>query len=265
MTLSFKNFSSIVLLFFFTLSQAQTREFSGIVKADGNVEGIHIINKTSYRYATTDKSGGFIIQAKLSDSLYFSSIQYTPKIVVITPNILKDSFIEVSLEDSVTELDEVTVGKILTGDLNSDITNSDAERPLDFYDVGIPGYTGTRKTQIESRLYEADAGKMVYLGFPYAVLNLNKFLNKITGRTKKLKQAVKIEKERNILTQIKEVVGPELFKIENLSEDLVPQFYYFCADDPNFQQRCANRSDVQILQFLQEKLKEFKANNLSEN
>ena len=128
MTLSFKNFSSIVLLFFFTLSQAQTREFSGIVKADGNVEGIHIINKTSYRYATTDKSGGFIIQAKLSDSLYFSSIQYTPKIVVITPNIVKDSFIEVRLEDSVTELDEVTVGKILTGDLNSDITNSDAER-----------------------------------------------------------------------------------------------------------------------------------------
>ena len=97
MTLFFKYFSSIVLLFFFTLIQAQTREFSGIVKADGNVEGIHIINKTSYRYATTDKSGGFIIQAKLSDSLYFSSIQYTPKIVVITPNILKDSFIEVRL------------------------------------------------------------------------------------------------------------------------------------------------------------------------
>ena len=97
------------------------------------------------------------------------------------------------------------------------------------------------------------------------MLNLNKFLNKITGRTKKLKQAVKIEKERNILTHIEEVVGPELFKIENLSEDLVPQFYYFCADDPNFQQRCANISDVQILQFLQEKLKEFKANNLSEN
>ena len=265
MRLSFKYFSSIVLLFCFALSQAQTREFSGIVKADGNVEGIHVINKSSYRYATTDKNGGSIIQAKSSDSLYFSSIQYIPKSVIITPDIVKDSFIEVRLEDGVTELDEVTVGKILTGDLNSDISNSDAERPLDFYDVGIPGFTGPRKTQIESKLYEADAGKMVYIGFPYAMLNFNKFLNKITGRTKKLKQAVKIEKERNILTHIKEVVGPKLFKIENLSEDLVPQFYYFCADDPNFQQRCAHRSDVQILQFLQEKLKEFKANNLSEN
>ena len=182
MRLSFKYFSSIVLLFCFALSQAQTREFSGIVKADGNVEGIHVINKSSYRYATTDKNGGFIIQAKLSDSLYFSSIQYIPKIVIITPDIVKDSFIEVRLEDGVTELDEVTVGKILTGDLNSDISNSDAERPLDFYDVGIPGFTGPRKTQIESKLYEADAGKMVYIGFPYAMLNFNKFLNKITWK-----------------------------------------------------------------------------------
>ena len=159
--------------------QAQKVEISGKIISDGELEGIHVINKTSYRYATTDKNGGFIIQAKLSDSLYFSSIQYIPKIVIITPDIVKDSFIEVRLEDGVTELDEVTVGKILTGDLNSDISNSDAERPLDFYDVGIPGFTGPRKTQIESKLYEADAGKMVYIGFPYAMLNFNKFLDPI--------------------------------------------------------------------------------------
>ncbi len=265
MTFSFKYFRFIFLLLSLALSQAQTREISGIIKADGNVEGIHIINKTSYRYATTDQNGSFTIQAKLSDSLYFSSIQYTPKIVVVVPKIMKDNFIEVRLEDSVTELDEVTIGKLLTGDLNADISNSDVERPIDFYDVGLPGYTGPRKTQSESRLYEADAGKMVYLGFPYAMLNLNKFLNKITGRTKKLKTALNIEREKNILTHIKEVVGSKLFQQEELSEHLIPEFYFFCTDDPNFKQRCTNRSDIQILQFLQEKLKEFKANNLSEN
>ena len=96
-------------------------------------------------------------------------------------------------------------------------------------------------------------------------VDVNKFLNKITGRTKKLKTALNIEREKNILTHIKEVVGSKLFQQEELSEHLIPEFYFFCTDDPNFKQRCTNRSDIQILQFLQEKLKEFKANNLSEN
>lgn len=253
------------MLFLFGITNAQVQEISGLVRAEGSVEGIHVINKTSYRYATTNAKGEFVIEANQSDSLYFSSIQYTPKFVVVTSNMIKQRYIDVILEDNITALDEVTIGQILTGDLNSDIANSDAERPLDFYDVGLPGYTGPRKTQNESRLYEADNGKMIYLGLPYAIINLNKFLNTITGRTKKLKQTVKIEKDKSILSHIKNVIGPELFKQEDFPEDLQISFYHFCADDPNFQRLCTNRSDVEILQFLQEKLVEFKANNLSQN
>jgi hypothetical protein len=106
---------------------------------------------------------------------------------------------------------------------------------------------------------------MVYLGFPFVIINFNKFLNKVTGRTKKLKRVAKFEKEKNILTYIKEVVGPKLFKQEDLAEELHAEFYFFCSDDENFQLRCTNRSDVEILQYLQEKLIEFKANNLADN
>ena len=254
-----------VLLFVFsTIIHAQTRELTGIVKANGNVEGIHVINKTAFRYATTNQKGEFTIKGKLSDSLYFSSIQYTPKFVVISAEMINQNFIEVYLSDAITQLDEVTVGKILTGDLGSDINNSDANRPLDFYDLGIPGYTGVRKTQSQRRVYEADNGKYVLLGIP-PIINFNKILNKITGRTKKLKRIAKFEKDKDILTHIKEVVGPELFKQEDLNEELHPQFYFFCTDDENYQARCYNRSDVEILQYLQEKLIEFKANNLSKN
>lgn len=255
----------ISFLFYSILNWGQTHDLSGIVVADGNVEGIHVINKSAYRYATTNTKGEFVIEAKASDSLYFSSIQYTPKFIVVSASMIDQNFIKVYLDDSVTELDEVTIGKILTGDLNSDIGNSDAERPLDFYDLGIPGYTGVRKTQAESRVYEADNGKMVYLGFPFVIINFNKFLNKVTGRTKKLKRVAKFEKEKNILTYIKEVVGPKLFKQEDLAEELHAEFYFFCSDDENFQLRCTNRSDVEILQYLQEKLIEFKANNLADN
>lgn len=261
----FRSFYTILFSLFVGTASSQTVKISGMVKAEGSVEGIHVINKSSYRYATTSASGEFTIEAKSSDSLYFSSIQYTPKFIVMNSTIMDQRYVEVYLEDNITALDQVTIGQILTGDLNSDITNSDTDRPLDFYDLGIPGYTGPRKSQNESRLFEADAGKMLYVGFPYAMFNLNKFLNTITGRTKKLKKTVKIEKDKSILTHIKEVVGPELFKNDSLHESLRTEFYHFCADDPNFQLRCTNRSDVEIMQYLQQKLKEFKTNNLNQN
>ena len=43
------------------------------------------------------------------------------------------------------------------------------------------------------------------------------------------------------------------------------EFYYFCADAPDFQERCEERSDVEILEFLDDKLKAFKSASLSQN
>ena len=254
----------VFVLFFSSLTFAQTREISGSISASGSVEGIHVINRTSYRYATSDIYGVFKIQAKLSDTLYFSSVQYESKTIYISLEMIEKKLVAVQLEDAVTALDEVTIGKILTGNLGSDVDNSDAKRPLDFYDFGLPGYTGPRKTLIENRLGEATAGSYIYWGIPPQA-NLWKLLNKITGRTKRLQQNYKIEKDKNILTHIKDVVGPELFKYKNLDDDLRAEFYFYCADDENFQMRCTDRSDVEILQFLEEKLINFKANISSEN
>jgi hypothetical protein len=71
----------ILILFLSTITYAQTREISGTVSASGSLEGIHVINRTSYRYATSDINGVFKIQSKLSDTLYFSSVQYIPKTI----------------------------------------------------------------------------------------------------------------------------------------------------------------------------------------
>ena len=43
------------------------------------------------------------------------------------------------------------------------------------------------------------------------------------------------------------------------------EFYYFCSDAPDFLQRCKGRSDVEIFQFLEGKLKDFKNASLSKN
>ena len=242
-------------------SHAQKVELSGKIISNGELEGIHVINKTSYRYTTTDQNGLFIIEGKLSDSLYFSSIQYIPKTIILSAQHINSNSITVSLSESINALDEVMVGTVLTGDLNSDITNSDVERPIDFYDLGIPGYTGPRLNLEERRLFEADAGPLVIgLG-----INFSKLLNMISGRTKTLKQHVKLDSDKQTIQRIKEVVGPLFFKTNELDENMRMEFYYFCADAPDFLQRCKGRSDVEILQFLEGKLEAFNTASLSKN
>ncbi len=241
--------------------QAQKVELSGQIISSGELEGIHVINKTSYRYTTTDENGRFSIAGKLADSLYFSSIQYMPKIIVLTAQQIKNKSITVSLSESINALDEVVVGTILTGDLNSDITNSEADRPIDFYDLGIPGYTGPRMNLAERRLFEADDGPLVIgLG-----VNFSKLLNMISGRTKMLKKQLKLDNDKQTIQRIRDVVGPLFFKTNALKEEKRMEFYYFCADAPDFQERCKGRSDVEIFQFLEGKLKAFKIASLSKN
>jgi hypothetical protein len=241
--------------------QAQNIELSGQIISNGELEGIHVINKTSYRYATTNQNGRFSIEAKLSDSLYFSSIQYLPKIIVVSANQIKSKSITVTLSESINALDEVMIGTILTGDLDSDISNSDAERPIDFYDLGIPGYTGPRMNLAERRLFEADAGPLIIgLG-----LNFSKLLNMMSGRTKMLKKHVALDQNKQGVQRLKDIIGPLFFKTHQLEISRRTEFYYFCADAPDFKDRCLGRSEVEVLEYMEEKLKKFKAANLSEN
>ncbi len=260
---SIKTISSLIIISSIAVCnvQAQKVELSGKIISNGELEGIHVINKTSYRYTTTDQNGLFIIVGKLSDSIYFSSIQTLPKTIVLNAQHISSKSITVSLSESINALDEVMIGTVLTGDLNSDITNSEADRPIDFYDLGIPGYTGPRLNLAERRLFEADAGPLVIgLG-----LNFSKLLNKISGRTKMLKKHVKLGDDKQTIQRIKDIVGPLFFTTNALEEDRRMEFYYFCADAPDFLQRCRGRSEVEILQFLDDKLKDFKISSLSKN
>ena len=104
---------SISLISLFSV-QAQNTQISGQIISEGELEGIHVINKTAYKYATTDKNGFFIVEGNVSDSLYFSSIQHQPKTVVLTKSVIDSRTLTVTLLESLNELDEVVLGVILT-------------------------------------------------------------------------------------------------------------------------------------------------------
>ena len=237
---------------------------------NNNLENIHVINKTGKRATITDKNGRFTIPAKQQDTLAFSSIQHQRKEVIVLSSDIGSKSIVVVLEEQINELDEVVVGKVLTGDLLSDIRNVEGEAPIDFYNVGIPGYTGKPATQSERRLDEANTGpggrKLKWYSPLTGSIPLNPIINAISGRTKMLKSRVEIEDKDMLLNTIKFRWSEDFFSTNPLDESLRADFFYFCAEDENFLIHCKNQSDFKILVFLKKKYAQYLKNTkLKEN
>ncbi len=240
----------ILLLLFGILNvRAQSVDIKGKISAAVEVDGIHIINKSASRFSISNANGEFIIPAKLNDTILFSGISYQPKEIMVTKFMIASKQMPVYLEELVNVLDEVVVGKVLTGDLMADIIYADLKRELDFYDLGIPGYTGKLKTQSERRLYEATSGG--------GLVPIGLIINAITGRTKRLKEHVKLEKADDCLDKIKSKFSEDLFSDFDLEEGSKLEFFYYCQDDPEFENLCKSKNDMVTFEFLKAKLKVF--------
>lgn len=251
----------LVVLMSFQNIQSQTIEIHGKVESFVNVENIHVINKNGKGYAITDKLGEFKIDVKLGDTLVCSSIQHVKKNIVIHKETIALQAIRIHLKERINNLDEVHVGKVLTGDLQSDIKNVEGKPTINFYDVGIPGYKGKIATQSERRLSEAGEFKpKMLLGALTGSIPLNPIINGISGRTKMLKKRVKIEEKEELMLSIKAKLSKDFLVSNPLEEDLVMDFFYFCADDENFIKHCKDQTDLKVLMFLKMKYKQYLEN-----
>lgn len=247
-------FFCLLSIFFLIInSYAQSIEINGtVIVDDDEIEGIHIINKTASRFTITNSRGKFSIPVKLNDTIIFSAIKYKPKEIIITSNILIAKTLNVYLTELVNELNQVIVGKILTGNLLSDIENSEVKRDINFYDLGIGGYTGKPFTQSERRLNEATTGG--------GIVPLNPIINAITGRTKMLKNQIKLERLDDCMKRIKSNLSELFFVSNHLDANLRSEFFYFCSEDSEFSSICILKNDIGTLEFLKTKLEGFKAN-----
>lgn len=241
----------IIGFFYFGHVSSQTI-IQGKIFGTDEVEGIHVINKTESKFTITNSNGEFAIPVKLFDTLVFSGVSYQTKEVLIDETIIKSKTLTVNLAENITALDEVVIGKILTGNLLSDIENSDAKRAVNFYDLGIPGYVGKPKTQSERRLNEATTGG--------GIVPLNPLINAISGRTKMLKNQIKLEKQDVCMNKIKSDFSDLLFEKDSLDEASQAEFFYYASEDEQFSSLCKLNQGIKTLEFLKQKLKAYKVN-----
>lgn len=243
---------------------AQSVEITGRVESNADVENIHVINKTAKKFTITDKRGNFKIPVKLNDSISFSSVQHKLKTIVVTKEILALKRVTVTLEEQVNTLNQVTVGKVLSGDLTKDIGSIEGEAPINFYDLGIPGYKGKLATQSERRLAAATTGpsgaKLKWYSPLTGAIPIDPIINEISGRSKMLRERVAHERSNKLIAKIRERFSESLFSLYPLNEEFRMDFFYFCEMDEDFMEKCSGTSDLIVFEFLSQKLKEYKAN-----
>lgn len=256
-------FSLVALLSFFLL-QAQRQEIKGKLIASDDVEGIHILNKTASKFTISNDKGEFRIEAKATDTLLISSLIYNNKEIIVSKEHENSNSIEIKLDEKVSELDKVIVGKILTGSLQSDLENSDAKTEINFYDLGIPGNTKLPLTQNEKKLHDADGGSWGHIGLGFGV-NFHKLLNKISGRTKKLKDIVELDDKDKCINRLRIDYESILFENDTLAKNLRNEYFLFSQEDENFLSLCKEDNDIKLLEFLQLKLKAYRENLNSSN
>lgn len=109
-----------LVLFSCYSAAAQEQLLHGKIKIDTLEAPVNIINVNTEKGTETSLTGEFAIKAKVGDTVLVSSVQYERREIKITPQMLKEGFLNVDLALDINRLDEVRLTN-LTGNLETDL------------------------------------------------------------------------------------------------------------------------------------------------
>lgn len=200
-----------------------------IVNDSVSVSGIHIINKTSGSKTITDINGVFEIGVKKQDTIIISSVQIIPRVIVMENEMLNQTYLKIYVDQFINELSNVVVrSNSLSGNILKDMANSNVKVPINFDDVGIPGFKGIREEKIE---------KIVpFIGLPIMSINIEALYKNLSGYYKRLKKRRVWDKQNIITVDVIEFYGVSFFtRSYNLTQDEVYEFVLGAIENSSIQ------------------------------
>ncbi len=134
----------LVLVFYSFTNYSQQREYikGKLLYKNTNVPAANVINNTAQFSTITDSNGEFEISVFEGDEIIFSSVQYKIRTITISLEMLRKRRIIVSVDESITELDEVIV------------TPENIEKFLDLKEEEFKGvdYKTDKSTKVNNKL-----------------------------------------------------------------------------------------------------------------
>lgn len=234
--------------------------FGRLTHPTESTEGVHVQNVSLQKFTIADAQGYFSIAARKGDSLKIHGIQFDSVQLEITEKHYSSLLLSVVLKLKVTQLPGVVLQPFnLSGRLHVDLDSLAMAHVVDEYSLGLPNAEVAIKNQTQRRIDEADHGKFVnYYGIALTV-NLHKILNRLSGRTNRLKSKQETQqrdaKYERVFSLLPDSVWARDLKIP-LSK--FGAFKYYCESDNQFQVLVENGEAFKLIDFLVEKSQRFK-------
>ncbi|KGO86452.1 hypothetical protein Q765_11275 [Flavobacterium rivuli WB 3.3-2 = DSM 21788] len=194
---------------------AQERKpLSGKVTSDfDTLEGIYVINKSAETSVTTTRGGYFTINARATDTLIFSAVQFEARDITVHEADFCDNLFFVPLATRNHELDELVI---------IDYSHINAES------LGLVPRGQKQYTPAERKLATASSFKMNPLG-------LDPIINMFSGRTAMLQKAAEIEKKEDLMQKINYIyTEDDLVNKFKIPVDYVRGFVFYIVENKYF-------------------------------
>ncbi|GAA0756288.1 hypothetical protein [Psychroflexus lacisalsi] len=253
--------STIIILFLIQniTAQIDNRVYIAgevIVPLDGEISQIEIINQNSKEGTVTNEYGQFGISVREGDRLRFEAIQYQNFIVIIDENIIKRKKMTIRINDQINTLDEVIVRPYdLEGNIEVDAKKvktefylaPESEKVLNEYE-GVQPYV---RSQTITENYTTEQ-RFIKNG-----LNIANIFREILS-SKEIVEEHKLPRDVDVM--VRKIYKDSFFKEQlDIKKENINQFIFFVEDHGLTKQMLDKGNELDLISFLIEKSKEFKA------
>lgn len=247
---------SVVLFLIFQISFGQTvleKRLHGKIRADfAAVNGINVLNLISGKTVFTDLDGDFFIAAKAGDVLVFSAVNFEGYSKTLEPEDFDLEVLTIQMVLKVTELKEVIVNK---------------HPEINAKNLGIIPKNQKTPSPAERRLQTAgDFKPIMLLNLLGGSMPLDPLINKISGRTKRLKKLVVLERKEQYIELISRLYEKEFFTGKlGIPVEYVKGFKYYVVEDEMFLKVLESKNEERTSFLITALAQDYKALLVNEN
>lgn len=227
-----KNYLQIALLLLsqFVMSQNDSILKGKIIVETNDNDGITIVNISNKTNTISGNGGYFKIKAKANDTIIFSAIHLVGKKHIVTKKDFGRDLLFIKLEIYTRHIKEIMV-------TNADDINAES--------LGLVPKGQKKYTPAERRL--KTAGDWSGTGIDGALFSLDPLLNAISGRTKKLKSELEVERKEFLQNKINANFDSEFIINQlHIPEEYVEGFVFYIVEDPELKQAAKAKNKTLI-------------------
>jgi hypothetical protein len=214
------NLKNYLQILFLLLSQFMVSQNDSIIKGKIIVEtndndGITIVNISNKTNTISGNGGYFKIKAKVNDTIMFSAIHLVGKKHIVTKKDFGKDLLFIKLDIYTRHIKEIMV-------TNADDLNAES--------LGLVPKGQKKYTPAERRV--KTAGDWSGTGIDGALLSLDPLINAISGRTKKLKAELEVERKEFLQSKINANFDSEFIMNQlHIPEEYVEGYVFYIVED----------------------------------